>query len=119
MPQNVCVFCASSNGASDAYREVARYLGERLAKKNWPLVYGGGSVGLMGEVAVPLKGGSDGEARDLDLSAAPLGDDLRKSADGLRAKGVPVKRPGGLHDGVIRQVGDGTCSALSVEVPEV
>ncbi len=50
-PLNVCVFCASSNGASAEYREVARYMGECLARRSWPLVYGGGSVGLMGEAA--------------------------------------------------------------------
>lgn len=47
----VCVFCASSNDAPERYFEAARELGVRLAQRDWTLVYGGGSVGLMGAVA--------------------------------------------------------------------
>jgi uncharacterized protein (TIGR00730 family) len=47
----VCVFCASSNAARPSYLEAARHLGERLAAAGHELVYGGGQVGLMGEVA--------------------------------------------------------------------
>ncbi len=48
---SVCVFCASSFGASPLYREVAEELGRRIAGAGLRLVYGGGSVGLMGVVA--------------------------------------------------------------------
>ncbi|GAO16985.1 hypothetical protein UVI_02044250 [Ustilaginoidea virens] len=47
----ICVFCGSSAGASPAHMEAARQLGEIMAKNNIDLVYGGGTVGLMGEVA--------------------------------------------------------------------
>lgn len=47
----VCVYCASSEEAAPAYRDVAAELGRALAAEGWGLVYGGGSVGLMGEVA--------------------------------------------------------------------
>jgi uncharacterized protein (TIGR00730 family) len=47
----VCVFCASSEAVSDADRAVAAELGRALASEGWGLVYGGGAVGLMGEVA--------------------------------------------------------------------
>ncbi len=47
----VCVYCGSSPGADPAYSEVAREVGELLAGNGLQLVYGGGSVGLMGEVA--------------------------------------------------------------------
>lgn len=49
--RTVCVFCGSSFGKSPAYAESAGKLGEILASKNWGLVYGGGSTGLMGAVA--------------------------------------------------------------------
>lgn len=51
---NVCVYCASSNAIPSRYFETAQALGEGLARRGWPLVYGGGSVGLMGAVAVAV-----------------------------------------------------------------
>jgi uncharacterized protein (TIGR00730 family) len=49
--RRVCVFCGSSHGASPVYTEAARDLGRRIARRGMGLVYGGGKVGLMGEVA--------------------------------------------------------------------
>jgi len=48
---SVTVFCGSSNVVADKYYEAARELGHKLARRGWRLVYGGGSVGLMGVVA--------------------------------------------------------------------
>jgi len=48
---SVCVFCGSSPGARPEYTEAARLLGQRIAGRGLRLVYGGGGVGLMGEVA--------------------------------------------------------------------
>ncbi|PSO48795.1 MAG: TIGR00730 family Rossman fold protein [Actinobacteria bacterium QS_8_72_14] len=47
----VCVFCASSEGAAARDRKLAHELGTAIAERGWRLVYGGGDVGLMGEVA--------------------------------------------------------------------
>ena len=47
----VCVYCGSSPGARPAYAAAAREVGERLVARGIGLVYGGGSVGLMGAVA--------------------------------------------------------------------
>lgn len=47
----VCVYCGSSPGADPAYARAARDVGDLLAASGLRLVYGGGSVGLMGEVA--------------------------------------------------------------------
>lgn len=47
----VGVFCGSSSGSSDRYVHVARTLGALLAEQGITLVYGGGKVGLMGELA--------------------------------------------------------------------
>ena len=49
--KSVCVFCGSSIGANDAYRDAAIELGVLLAERGLRLVYGGGKVGLMGVVA--------------------------------------------------------------------
>ncbi|KAF4984232.1 hypothetical protein FZEAL_520 [Fusarium zealandicum] len=50
----VCVYCGAAPGASPAHIEAARALGKAMAANNIDLVYGGGTVGLMGEVAKTL-----------------------------------------------------------------
>ena len=47
----ICVYCGSSPGGNPVYLQAAHALGEEIAKRNLTLVYGGGKVGLMGEVA--------------------------------------------------------------------
>jgi uncharacterized protein (TIGR00730 family) len=49
--KRVCVFCGSSLGRRDEYRFAARNLAQELAGRKIGLVYGGGRVGLMGELA--------------------------------------------------------------------
>jgi uncharacterized protein (TIGR00730 family) len=49
--KRICVFCGSSPGNDPRYLEAARRLGRTLALRGLGLVYGGGSVGLMGAVA--------------------------------------------------------------------
>jgi uncharacterized protein (TIGR00730 family) len=49
--KRVCVFCGSHPGATPAYAEEARRLGRAFVERNLTLVYGGASVGLMGEIA--------------------------------------------------------------------
>jgi hypothetical protein len=51
MRRSICVFCGSSAGALPEYVAAARALGQRLAQNELSLVYGGGRVGLMGELA--------------------------------------------------------------------
>ncbi|MEO1204847.1 MAG: TIGR00730 family Rossman fold protein [Pseudomonadota bacterium] len=49
--KTVCVYCGSGHGTDPAYKAAAITLGTDLAKAGMGLVYGGGSLGLMGEVA--------------------------------------------------------------------
>jgi len=49
--RNVCVFCGSGPGRDAAYAAAASTLGISLAEAGIGLVYGGGGLGLMGEVA--------------------------------------------------------------------
>jgi len=49
--RRVCVFCGSRVGIDDCYRAAAVELGQLLVRSNVGLVYGGGSVGLMGVIA--------------------------------------------------------------------
>jgi uncharacterized protein (TIGR00730 family) len=48
---SVCVYCGSRHGNRPSYTAAARALGEAIGNRGWQLVYGGGKVGLMGEVA--------------------------------------------------------------------
>jgi hypothetical protein len=47
----LCVYCGSSVGADPAFVEAARGFGKILAESGVRLVYGGGSIGLMGVLA--------------------------------------------------------------------
>jgi uncharacterized protein (TIGR00730 family) len=49
--KRICVFCGSSTGSDAAYADAAKRLGAALARRGLELVYGGGTVGLMGTVA--------------------------------------------------------------------
>jgi uncharacterized protein (TIGR00730 family) len=47
----ICVYCGSSPGTEPAFIEAARNFGKILAENGVRLIYGGGSVGLMGALA--------------------------------------------------------------------
>src|SRR5210317_2050645 len=49
--KSICVFCGSSMGFHPIYKKAAHDLGKYIAQENLNLVYGGGSVGLMGVLA--------------------------------------------------------------------
>ncbi len=49
--KRICVFCGTNPGARPEYGAAARDLGRILAEQGIELVYGGASVGIMGELA--------------------------------------------------------------------
>lgn len=49
--KSICVYCGSASGGSAEYLEMARALGQELVRRELKLIYGGASIGLMGEVA--------------------------------------------------------------------
>ena len=49
--KSVSIFCGSSKGDSKLYVETASIVGRFFADKNIDIIFGGGQVGLMGEVA--------------------------------------------------------------------
>lgn len=49
--KSICVYCGSGDGEDPAYARTAGSLGTAIAEAGIRLVYGGGSVGLMGRVA--------------------------------------------------------------------
>ena len=54
---SICVFCASASGLPEVYLKAARGLGAEIARRGHRLVYGGGNVGLMREVAHAVHAG--------------------------------------------------------------
>lgn len=55
MIRSICLFCGSRAGVDPAHAETAAALGRMLADQGIRLVYGGGSVGLMGIAARAAK----------------------------------------------------------------
>ena len=50
-PMSICVFSASSDAVDPQFFSAAKELGSIIARHGHTLVYGGGNVGLMGEIA--------------------------------------------------------------------
>ena len=49
--KRLCVYCGSSSGRQPVYAQVARRLARAMVNRNIDLVYGGASVGIMGDIA--------------------------------------------------------------------
>lgn len=49
--KRVCVFCGSSTGTRPVFREAAHRMGVAITRRGLGLVYGGGGIGLMQELA--------------------------------------------------------------------
>jgi uncharacterized protein (TIGR00730 family) len=52
--RTICVYCGSGSGTDPAFGEAARNFGKILAENGVRLVYGGGSLGLMGALATSV-----------------------------------------------------------------
>jgi len=57
--RKVCVYCGANSGRQPEYRHAARLLADEFVERNIGLVYGGASIGMMGELAdrVMARGG--------------------------------------------------------------
>ncbi|XP_050939648.1 cytokinin riboside 5'-monophosphate phosphoribohydrolase LOG7-like isoform X2 [Cucumis melo] len=55
--KRICVFCGSSPGKNPSYQLAALQLAQQLVERNIDLVYGGGSIGLMGLVSQAVHDG--------------------------------------------------------------
>ena len=49
--KRICVYCGSKAGNQPQYLEAAKSLGKAMTERNIGLVYGGGNIGLMGQIA--------------------------------------------------------------------
>jgi uncharacterized protein (TIGR00730 family) len=50
-PRRICVFCGSKTGVATTYREATTVLATEMVRRRVGVVFGGGSVGLMGVLA--------------------------------------------------------------------
>ena len=109
MIESVAVYCGSRTGADPAFAEAAHATGDLLARQGVSVVYGGGSVGLMGVVAdaAMAAGGEvhgvitrtllDRELQHRDLTSLVIVDTMheRKAAMADRADAF-IALPGGF-----------------------
>jgi uncharacterized protein (TIGR00730 family) len=53
--KNICVFCGSSKGNNPVFSEQAKILARQFVRDQITLVYGGGSIGIMGIIADEIR----------------------------------------------------------------
>ena len=78
----ICVYCGSGPGTDPAFVEAARAFGKILAKNGIGLIYGGGAVGIMGELSRAVLD-NGGEATGIIPEFLVAREHARDSADGL------------------------------------
>lgn len=120
VPSAVAVFCGSSSGLREEYAVAARSLGTLLAERSITLVYGGGSVGLMGEVAdaAMAAGGRVHGVITESLLAAEVGHRGLSALDVVASMHERKQRMAELVDGFVVLPGgfgtwDETCEVLT------
>jgi len=80
--QKICVYCGSGPGTDPAFVEAARAFGAILAKNGIGLIYGGGAIGIMGELSRAVLD-NGGEATGIIPEFLVLREHAVKDADGL------------------------------------
>jgi hypothetical protein len=80
--RKICVYCGSGPGTDPAFVEAARAFGAILAKNGIGLIYGGGNVGIMGELSRAVLD-NGGEATGIIPEFLMSREHAMKGADGL------------------------------------
>ncbi|KAF3543125.1 hypothetical protein DY000_02001926 [Brassica cretica] len=80
--RRICVFCGSSSGNKTTYHDAALQLAHQLVERNIDLVYGGGSVGLMGLISQAVHDGGRHEyvPKHDDFVSKMVWDDISDAA---------------------------------------
>jgi uncharacterized protein (TIGR00730 family) len=105
--KSICVFCGSSPGVIPVYAQAAFAMGAEIARRGMGLVYGGGSVGLMGIVAdgALSEGGEVHGVIPAALKAKELGHDRLTRLDVVETMHERKARMAELSDGFIAMPG--------------
>ncbi|XP_020251071.1 probable cytokinin riboside 5'-monophosphate phosphoribohydrolase LOGL1 isoform X2 [Asparagus officinalis] len=106
--RKICVFCGSNSGNRAVFSDAALDLGDELVRRRIDLVYGGGSVGLMGLISRTVHdGGCDvlgvipSALMPLEISGHPVGevkvvaDMHERKAEMARQSDAFIALPGG------------------------
>jgi uncharacterized protein (TIGR00730 family) len=80
--RKICVYCGSGPGTDPAFVEAARAFGAILAQNGIGLVYGGGAIGMMGELAQAVLA-HGGEVTGIIPEFLVAREHATKGADGL------------------------------------
>ena len=75
--KTVCVYCGSGPGTNPRFVEAAQALGKIFAQNHIRLVYGGGSVGLMGAIAKSALDHDDGRTQPLPILKQTVSKEMR------------------------------------------
>jgi uncharacterized protein (TIGR00730 family) len=80
--RKICVYCGSGPGTDPAFVEAARAFGKILAKNGIGLIYGGGAIGIMGELSRAVLD-NGGEATGIIPEFLVAREHAKDSANGL------------------------------------
>jgi hypothetical protein len=80
--RKICVYCGSGPGTDPAFVEAARAFGKILAKNGIGLIYGGGAIGIMGELSRAMLD-NGGEATGIIPEFLVAREHAKDSANGL------------------------------------
>ena len=80
--RKICVYCGSGPGTDPAFVEAARAFGTILAKNGIGLIYGGGAIGIMGELSRAVLD-NGGEATGIIPEFLVAREHAKDSANGL------------------------------------
>ena len=97
---SVCVFCGARSGTDPRFLAAASSLGAEIARREARLVYGGGSVGLMGDTLNTSAHASGGKVlgvipvalEPVEISGASVGE-VRVVADMHERKALMARNP--------------------------
>ncbi|WZY88019.1 hypothetical protein YC2023_044754 [Brassica napus] len=91
----ICVFCGSSQGKKSSYQDAAVDLGNELVSRNIDLVYGGGSIGLMGIVSQVVHDGGRHLTGETVGEVRAVADMHQRKAEMARHSDAFIALPGG------------------------
>ncbi|CAK7341987.1 unnamed protein product [Dovyalis caffra] len=93
--KRICVFCGSSSGKKASYQEAAVELAKELVEGRIDLVYGGGSVGLMGLVSQAVHDGGRHVTGEPVGEVRAVSDMHQRKAEMARQADAFIALPGG------------------------
>ena len=110
--KTVCVYCGSSPGTNPRFIEAAAAFGKILGENGIRLVYGGGSLGLMGAVATAALDHVTHEARQNEHG------EVREERGGRESADKPEERCADEKDDR-RRLGRSGCAGSPVTMSDV